>query len=136
MSAAVATSRAFVVIHNGIHGVVTAGPSSFDNAGRELRDRIRAGWINSGWAWDSSQPMMNVGCPAGSVHDLAVVAAMLLITDPDLPKPAPDAIRLIGEVGLDGSVKDGIVSMPLQGVAVVVTRLVEIPALIAQAAAS
>lgn len=127
------TVRPLVAIHNGIHGLVTAGPSSHALIGRERRDRIRAAWLNVGWSreWE---PLIQVAAPSGSVHDLAVVAAILLVLDPDLPVPAADAIRFVGEVRLDGGVTDGVVTLPARNEAVLVTRIDQLPGLIWKAA--
>jgi magnesium chelatase family protein len=93
-------------IANGLPGMTVVGMG--DTAVAQARDRIRAAVLNSGHTW----PMQRVTvllAPAG-IHkrgagfDLAMAAA-LLAASRALPEAAVTRPVLIGELGLDGSVR-------------------------------
>jgi magnesium chelatase family protein len=84
-----------------------------DTAVREARDRIRAAIGNSGAAWRSCKVTVSLA-PAGvrkrgSGFDLALACACLAAFD-ELPRPELARWVLIGELGLDGTVR------PVRGV--------------------
>jgi magnesium chelatase family protein len=84
-----------------------------DAALSEARDRIRAAIVNSGESWPSRRITLNL-LPAalpkhGSVFDLAMAAALLAGAGV-LPLAALQGAVLLGELGLDGSVR------PVRGV--------------------
>ncbi|GAA0801013.1 YifB family Mg chelatase-like AAA ATPase [Spirilliplanes yamanashiensis] len=84
-----------------------------DTALNEARDRVRAAIVNSGRTWPNRRITVNL-LPAtlpkhGSGFDLPVAVAVLASAG-ELP-PAPlDGVALIGELGLDGTVR------PVRGV--------------------
>lgn len=74
----------------------------------EARDRVRAAVVNSGFRWPDKRITLGLG-PAskpkkGSGFDLAL-AASLLSAHGEVPRGALDGLLLIGELGLDGSVR-------------------------------
>jgi magnesium chelatase family protein len=84
-----------------------------DAALNEARDRVRAAIVNSGQAWPNRRITVNL-LPAdlhkhGSSFDLAIAAA-LLAGDGDLPAGPLRDVVLLGELGLDGTVR------PVRGV--------------------
>ncbi|MGH3738130.1 MAG: YifB family Mg chelatase-like AAA ATPase [Micromonosporaceae bacterium] len=79
-----------------------------DAAVCQARDRVRAAVLNSGGSWPNRRITVNL-LPAfvpkrGSGFDLAVAVAVLG-ADGVLPAPTLDQTALIGELGLDGSVR-------------------------------
>lgn len=79
-----------------------------DAALNEARDRVRAAVVNSGFAWPDKKITLGLG-PAslpkkGSGFDLALAAA-LLAAHGQLPPSALTGLLLIGELGLDGRIK-------------------------------
>lgn len=100
------TALTEVVITSGLASLELAGyPSAVE---RETRDRIRAAFLNSGYAWPT-QPivvsMINTALhtrPYDPGHDLPIAAAILYGTD-QLREP-DDEIVLYGTLGLDGTV--------------------------------
>ena len=96
---------------NGLPAVVLSGLP--DTALTEARDRVRAAIVNSGQKWPSRRITVNL-LPAalpkfGSGFDLAIAAAMLAGAG-ELPLAPLQAVALIGELGLDGTVR------PVRGV--------------------
>jgi magnesium chelatase family protein len=84
-----------------------------DTALNEARDRVRAAIVNSGQAWPNRRITVNL-LPAtlpkhGSGFDLAIACAVLAGAG-DLPLAALHEVLVIGELGLDGSVR------PVRGV--------------------
>ena len=76
---------------------------------RESRDRIRAAVLNSGLAWPDQRITINIAphSPAlDSNLDLAIAAGILASTG-QLHPGALDRFAYIGELGLDGSVRNG-----------------------------
>ncbi|WBB81931.1 YifB family Mg chelatase-like AAA ATPase [Micromonospora sp. WMMD882] len=84
-----------------------------DTALHEARDRVRAAIVNSGQKWPNRRITLNL-LPAtlpkfGSAFDLAIAAA-LLGSSGELPLLALDGVVVLGELGLDGTVR------PVRGV--------------------
>lgn len=84
-----------------------------DAALGEARDRVRAGIVNSGHSWPSKRITIGLS-PAwlpkrGTSFDLAMACAVLA-ADRIVPREAVQGRLLIGELGLDGSVR------PVRGV--------------------
>ncbi|MGO9078866.1 MAG: magnesium chelatase domain-containing protein, partial [Streptosporangiaceae bacterium] len=93
-------------IENGLVALLLVGLP--DTALREARDRIRAAIVNSGESWP--QRRITVGLsPAslpkrGSGFDLGIAAAILAAAGA-VPAARLHGLMLIGELGLDGSVR-------------------------------
>lgn len=84
-----------------------------DTALNEARDRVRAAIVNSGQHWPNRRITVNL-LPAtlpkhGSAFDMAIAAA-LLGGSGELPLAPLDQVVLLGELGLDGTVR------PVRGV--------------------
>ncbi|MFC4067906.1 YifB family Mg chelatase-like AAA ATPase [Actinoplanes subglobosus] len=84
-----------------------------DTALNEARDRVRAAIVNSGRDWPNRRITVNL-LPAalpkhGSGFDMAIAVAVLAGAG-DLPLERLDGVALIGELGLDGTVR------PVRGV--------------------
>jgi magnesium chelatase family protein len=92
---------------NGIPGLALVGLP--DTALQEARDRVRAAIVNSGLPWP--QRKMTVGLsPAslpksGSGFDLALAAA-ILAADERVPAAVLATMVVLGELGLDGRVRE------------------------------
>lgn len=89
-----------------------------DTALHEARDRVRAAIVNSGQTWPNRRITVNL-LPAalpkhGSTFDLAL-AAVVLGAAGHLPLAPLDGVILLGELGLDGTVR------PVRGVLPMVT---------------
>ncbi|WP_344856155.1 YifB family Mg chelatase-like AAA ATPase [Planomonospora alba] len=95
----------------------------------EARDRVRAAVVNSGLAWPESRATVNVlpaGLPKrGSAGDLAIAVALLAASG---AVPAAGLARwvLLGELGLDGTVRPvrGVLPMIRAAVAAGLSRVV------------
>ncbi|MFC7547649.1 YifB family Mg chelatase-like AAA ATPase [Plantactinospora sp. GCM10030261] len=79
-----------------------------DTALNEARDRVRAAVVNSGQRWPNRRITVNL-LPAtlpkhGSAFDLAIAAALLGGTG-ELPLAPLDGVVVLGELGLDGTVR-------------------------------
>lgn len=79
-----------------------------DTALNEARDRVRAAIINSGQSWPNRRITVNL-LPAtlpkhGSGFDLAIAAALLGGAG-ELPLAPLDGVAILGELGLDGTVR-------------------------------
>lgn len=90
----------------GLPAVVISGLP--DTALHEARDRVRAAIVNSGQKWPNRRITLNL-LPAtlpkyGSAFDLAIAAAVLAGSG-ELPPVALDATVVLGELGLDGTVR-------------------------------
>ncbi|ASW54021.1 YifB family Mg chelatase-like AAA ATPase [Plantactinospora sp. KBS50] len=90
----------------GLPAVVLSGLP--DTALHEARDRVRAAIVNSGQRWPNRRITVNL-LPAtlpkhGSAFDLAIAAAMLGGSG-ELPLAPLDGVVVLGELGLDGSVR-------------------------------
>ena len=84
-----------------------------DTALHEARDRVRAAVVNSGQSWPNRRITVNL-LPAalhkqGTSFDLAIAAALLCGAG-DLPADRLEGVVVIGELGLDGTVR------PVRGV--------------------
>lgn len=95
----------------GLPAVVLTGLP--DTALHEARDRVRAAVVNSGQTWPNRRITVNL-LPAalpkyGSGFDVAIAAA-LLAGSGELPAAALQGIVILGELGLDGTVR------PVRGV--------------------
>ena len=95
----------------GLPGVVISGLP--DTALHEARDRVRAAVVNSGQRWPNRRITLNL-LPAtlpkfGSAFDLAIAVA-LLGGSGELPLAPLDGVVVLGELGLDGTVR------PVRGV--------------------
>jgi magnesium chelatase family protein len=98
-------------IANGLPVMVLSGLP--DTALHEARDRVRAAIVNSGQRWPSRRITVNL-LPAalpkqGSGFDLAIACAVLAGAG-EFPLAALSNAAIIGELGLDGSVR------PVRGV--------------------
>ena len=100
-----------------------------DAALHEARDRVRAAVVNSGQAWPNRRITVNL-LPAtlpkhGSCFDLAIAAALLAGAG-ELP-PAPlEGVVVLGELGLDGTVRPirGVLPMVAAAVRAGITRVI------------
>ncbi|MGY0007860.1 YifB family Mg chelatase-like AAA ATPase [Micromonospora sp. I033] len=95
----------------GLPGVVISGLP--DTALHEARDRVRAAIVNSGQKWPNRRITLNL-LPAtlpkyGSAFDLAIAVAVLGGSG-ELPLVPLEATVVLGELGLDGTVR------PVRGV--------------------
>jgi magnesium chelatase family protein len=95
----------------GLPAVVLTGLP--DTALYEARDRVRAAVVNSGRSWPNRRITVNL-LPAtlpkqGSCFDLAIACALLAGAG-ELPLAALDGVAVLGELGLDGTVR------PVRGV--------------------
>lgn len=91
---------------NGLPALTLAGLP--DTALHEARDRVRAAIVNSGQAWPNRRITINL-LPAtlpkhGSSFDVAIAVA-LLASAGELPPAQLAGMVLLGELGLDGSVR-------------------------------
>lgn len=79
-----------------------------DTAVRESRERVRAALLSSGLTWPQSRITVNLAPggvrKTGAGLELAV-AVGLLVAGEELPSDAVDDVGVIGELGLDGSVR-------------------------------
>ncbi len=97
---------------SGIPGLSITGLP--DAALNEARDRIRAAVTNSGQAWPTTKKVTIGLSPAslpkrGSGFDIALAAAVLA-ADGIVPRERLQNVLMLGELGLDGSVR-GIVGV-------------------------
>lgn len=95
----------------GLPAVVLTGLP--DTALHEARDRVRAAVVNSGQSWPNRRITVNL-LPAampkhGSAFDLAIACALLAGAG-ELPAAALEGVVVLGELGLDGTVR------PIRGV--------------------
>ena len=110
-----------------------------DTALNEARDRVRAAIVNSGRTWPNRRITVNL-LPAalrktGSGFDLAVAAAVLAAAG-DLPLGPLDGTALVGELGLDGTVRAvrGTLPMTVAALRAGITRIIVPAANAAEAA--
>ncbi|MFM8304183.1 MAG: YifB family Mg chelatase-like AAA ATPase [Actinomycetota bacterium] len=79
-----------------------------DAAVRESRERVRAAVLSSGLGWPSHRITVNLAPGSMRKHgaglDLAVALGILVATD-TLPADAVDGTAVLGELGLDGTVR-------------------------------
>ncbi len=95
-----------VHISNGLPSYTVVGLP--DAAVRESRERVRAALLSSGLMFPMRRITVNLA-PAGVRKSGAglelAVAAGLMMVDGDLPAGCLDGLGLVGELGLDGSVR-------------------------------
>jgi magnesium chelatase family protein len=79
-----------------------------DAAGRESRERVRAAMLSSELAWPMRRVTVNLAPGAlrksGAGFELAVALGLLLASD-ELPGGCLDGTGVLGELGLDGSIR-------------------------------
>ncbi|MFI6031581.1 ATP-binding protein [Amycolatopsis magusensis] len=96
-------------VADGPPGIVLAGPQRRDDP--ELRDRIRAALANSGQPHRDYRVVVHVDEPAVATPSAAAVATAALIATAALAEDMPNAAArmestaVLGEVGLDGSLR-------------------------------
>jgi len=100
--------RVAVEVHiaNGLPGYTVVGLP--DTAGRESRERVRAAMQSSDLAWPNKRITVNLS-PAtvrktGAGLELAIALALVLGED-ELPAGCLDGVGVLGELGLDGTVR-------------------------------
>ncbi len=100
-----------------------------DTALNEARDRVRAAVVNSGQAWPNRRITVNL-LPAtlpkhGSGFDLAIAAALLAGAG-ELPLAPLEGAAVLGELGLDGTVRPvrGVLPMVVAAARAGITRVV------------
>jgi magnesium chelatase family protein len=95
-----------VHVSNGLPGFTVVGLP--DASCREARDRVRAALLSIGVAWPLRRVTVNLAPSGmrkvGSGLDLAI-AVGLLVASGQIAADQIDALALIGELGLDGSVR-------------------------------
>lgn len=95
-----------VHVSNGLPGYTVVGLP--DAAVRESRERVRAALLSSEMPWPLRRVTINLAPSAirktGAGLDLAFAASLLLAVG-DLPTGSLDGVGVIGELGLDGSVR-------------------------------
>jgi magnesium chelatase family protein len=104
-----------------------------DLACREARDRVRSAVLSSGLSWPLKRITVNLA-PAdlrkiGTGLDLAI-AVGVLIADASLPADSFDSVSLVGELGLDGTVR------PVPGIVPLVDAVPANRVLVPESAAS
>lgn len=95
-----------VHVSGGLPGYTVVGLP--DAAGRESRERVRAALLSSGLAWPQKRMTVNLS-PAtlrksGAGLELAI-ALGLLVSEEQIPAAALDGVAVLGELGLDGSIR-------------------------------
>jgi magnesium chelatase family protein len=95
-----------VHVSNGLPGYTVVGLP--DTAGRESRERVRAALISSGVPWPTKRTTVNLS-PAtvrktGAGLELAI-ALGIAIAEQELPPACLDGVGVLGELGLDGSIR-------------------------------
>ena len=79
-----------------------------DASCRESRDRVRAAILSSGLSWPQHRVTVNLAPSSlrkgGAGLDLPIAVA-LLVADGQLPEQAVAGLGLLGELGLDGSIR-------------------------------
>jgi magnesium chelatase family protein len=100
-----------------------------DAALHEARDRVRAAIVNSGRQWPNRRITVNL-LPAtlpkqGSAFDLPIAVAVLAGAG-ELPLAPMDGVAILGELGLDGTVRPvrGVLPMVAAAAAAGITRVV------------
>ena len=87
-----------------------------DAACRESRDRVRAAVLSAGLEWPQRRLTVNLAPStvrkAGSVLDLAIAVGVLAVTE-QVPPERVEELAWLGELGLDGAVRDAPGVVPL-----------------------
>jgi magnesium chelatase family protein len=95
-----------VHVSSGLPGFSVVGLA--DTAVREARERVRAAFLSSQVPWPQKKVTVNLAPgwvrKSGPGLDLALAAALLLATD-ELPAGVLDGVGVLGELGLDGSIR-------------------------------
>jgi magnesium chelatase family protein len=111
----------------GLPAVVLSGLP--DTALNEARDRVRAAIVNSGQSWPNRRITVNL-LPAtlpkhGSAFDVAIAAALLGGAG-ELPLAPLEGVVILGELGLDGTVRAvrGVLPMVAAAARAGITRVV------------
>ena len=109
-----------VHVGNGLPGFTVVGQP--DGVCREARDRVRAAVLASECPWPQTRVTVNLAPSGvrkvGAGLDLAIAVAVLAASD-QIPASAVQGIGLVGELGLDGTVR------PVPGVLPLVDALDE-----------
>lgn len=103
-----------VHVGNGLPGFTVVGQP--DEACRESRDRVRAALLCSGHEWPNRRITVNLAGvgerKGGSAVDLAI-AIGILVTQQVITPEATDRFAFVGELGLDGALRDTPGTAPL-----------------------
>ena len=105
-----------VHVTNGLPGFYVVGLP--DEACRESRDRVRAALVSSGFEWPQKRTTVNLAPSgfrkAGAGLDLPIAVGLLVATEV-IDADSLQGCALIGELGLDGSVRPvpGVLSLVL-----------------------
>ncbi len=95
-----------VHVSNGLPGYTVVGLP--DTAGRESRERVRAALISSGATWPQQRITVNLSPAtvrkAGAGLELAIALGLLNAQDL-LPDGCLEGVGVLGELGLDGSIR-------------------------------
>ncbi|QGG94857.1 YifB family Mg chelatase-like AAA ATPase [Actinomarinicola tropica] len=106
--------RVEVHVSNGLPSFTIVGLP--DASCREARDRVRAAVISSGFPWPTRRVTVNLAPSglrkAGSQLDLAIAVAVL-VAEEQLPAGRVEGVAFLGELGLDGTVRPVVGTVPL-----------------------
>lgn len=106
-----------VHVGRGLPGFVILGLP--DEACREARDRVRAALLSSGFEWPDRKVTVNLAPPhhrkSGSGLDLAIALGVLVATS-QVEATTTDQYCFLGELGLDGSLREIPGVAPMVGV--------------------
>lgn len=95
-----------VHVSSGLPGFTVVGLP--DAAVREARDRVRAAMLSSGLGWPQRRVTVNLapsGVRKGGAGLDLPIAVGLMVADGSLPPQSVEATALVGELGLDGSLR-------------------------------
>jgi magnesium chelatase family protein len=103
-----------VHVSNGLPGFTVVGLP--DASCREARDRVRAAVLSSGLAWPLRRITVNLAPSGlrkeGAALDLAI-AVGVLVADEQLSPTSVEGLGVLGELGLDGSIRSIHGALPL-----------------------
>jgi magnesium chelatase family protein len=103
-----------VHVTNGLPSFTVVGQP--DASCREARDRVRAALLSSGLRWPDRRITVNLAPTSvrkvGAALDLAI-AVGVLVADRQLHPEGPAGLGLLGELGLDGTVRPVTGTLPL-----------------------